>query len=399
MSTARPSSYLFTAIKPDGGRAFGLRRASTQRALYDQLRRERLVPLRTWTMPSWVATENRLSLKDQAELNTSLHQLLSRGVPLVEALDVCASAVQPKTRPVVEQIRESVASGVSFSDACTNTGTFDVVTVAVYRASERTGDLAGAAKQLATNARRQLAVAGKAATLMIYPAIVLTISMIVSLALLTIIVPKVGHALKSANVDLPAITSFLVFAGDFIRENILYLALAVTVALFLIVAARKQVKVIGARAMRSLPLIRDVVIAQESTRFFTVMAAMSKSGVPLADALGVAVQAIGHPTLRKQLETLRLRLIEGGVLRNLIDTVSALPFATRRLLIAAERSGDLQTAFDGLAQDMADEVDKKSSRLLAALEPALIVLMFLMVGSLMLAIMIPMMQAAGNVRA
>jgi len=121
-----------------------------------------------------------------------------------------------------------------------------------------------------------------------------------------------------------------------------------------------------------------------------VMAAMTRSGVPLADALGVANDTVGLPALKAQLMTLRQKLIEGGVLRMLIENVSALPLATRRLLIAAERAGDLETAFDGLASDMADEVDRKATRLLAALEPLLIVCMFLMIASILLSIMVPL---------
>jgi type II secretory pathway component PulF len=93
------------------------------------------------------------------------------------------------------------------------------------------------------------------------------------------------------------------------------------------------------------------------------------------------------------LTTLRTKLIEGGLLRILIERVTSLPLATRRLLIAAERSGDLEQAFDGLAADLADEVDKQSSRFLAMLEPILIVLMFGVIGTLLLSIMIPLMKA------
>jgi type II secretory pathway component PulF len=144
------------------------------------------------------------------------------------------------------------------------------------------------------------------------------------------------------------------------------------------------------RLARRMPLFRDLILASESARFFSVMAAMTRSGIPLADALGVANDAVGHPVLRRQLGTLRTRLIEGGVLRHLIETVDALPLATRRLMLAAERAGDLETAFDSLASDMAAEVDKRSSRLLAALEPALIVLMFGLIGSMLVAIMVPL---------
>jgi type IV pilus assembly protein PilC len=319
------------------------------------------------------------------------------GVPLVEALEVTSSSVSPTVRPRVDRMRELVASGASFSDACQAMESFDPVTIAVYRAAERTGDLAGAAKQLSITVRRQLAITGKAVTLLIYPAIVLSISLAVSLLMISVIVPKIASALASnPNAELPAITVFLWKTGDFIRENVLVLflgALATAVGAFLI-----RTTLIGLLlgVLRRMPLVKGLVLAQETTRFFTVMAAMSRSGVTLADALGVAVGAVNHPELRGQLVRLRTRLVEGGILKNLIQDVEAFPITTRRLMIAAERSGDLQSAFDTLAQDMVEEVDRRSSRLLAALEPILILIMFLMIGSLLLSVMIPLMKIASS---
>ena len=83
-------------------------------------------------------------------------------------------------------------------------------------------------------------------------------------------------------------------------------------------------------------------------------------------------------------------------MRQLIDTVTALPLPTRRLLIAAERSGDLESAFELLATDMAEEVERRSARLLAAMEPTMLVVMFFMIGSMVLSIMIPMIQSTAN---
>lgn len=394
---SNPLPFLFLAAKSSGGRSVGIRRAMNRRQLADQLRRERMVPLRTWQLPAWVGEGGKVSLKDQAELNFQLSQLLTRGVPLVEALDVTASAVAPSTKPLVFRMKEMVASGSSFADAALQTGTFDRVTVAVYRAAERTGDLGGAAKQLAYTARRQLAIGNKALTLMLYPAIVLTISIAVSLLVLTVIVPKIGDALESANVKLPAFTALVVGAGNLLRENILVVGLVIMAIITGIIFARKPIGVLIGRLSRSTPLLKDVVLAQESSRFFTVMAAMTRSGVTLGDALGVAVGVLGHPQLRKQLTNVQLRLIEGGSLRQLIDTVDALPLTTRRLMIAAERSGDLQTAFETLASDTAEEVDRRSQRLLAALEPLLIVFMFLVIGSLLLSIMIPLLKLSSQV--
>jgi len=392
-----PSKFLFLAAKANGGRTMGLRRARDVRHLSDQLRRERLVALRTWTLPSWAGDESKVGLKDQSELHLQLAQLLTRGVPLVEALEVTAAAVAPRTRPRVERMRELVAAGSSFSDAAQSVEIFDRVTIAVYKAAERTGDLGGAAKQLSSTTRRQLAIAGKVGTLMIYPAIVLTISFIVSIFMLTFIVPKIGKALESGTNKLPWFTKQLMVFGEFLRDNAMWCVLGVLVVLAAAVFSRAQIGRVIARASRVTPFLKEVVLTQESARFFTVMAAMTHSGIPLADALGVAAGVISHPRLKQQLTSLRTRLIEGGVLRSLIDSVDALPLTTRRLLIAAERSGDLEQAFETLAGDQAEELERRSTRLLSALEPLLIVIMFLMIGSLLLSIMIPLMKSTSQV--
>jgi type II secretory pathway component PulF len=396
MSTVqrRSSSFVFLAAKSAGGRSFGVRQARDRRQLNDQLRRERLVPLRVMELPEWAAVSagSRLKLKDQAELNTQLAQLLSRGVPLVEALDVVASAVGSAHRPIILRMREMVSGGSSFADACASLGAFDKVTIAVYRAAERTGDLAGAAKQLAMTMRRQLAISGKAVTLMIYPAIVLSISILMASLMITFIVPKIGTALKASGKPLPMITQLMVDLGLWAQDNWMFVLLGLLVVVTLAVLARDVLGRFLARLSRSTPIVKDLVLAQESTRFFTVMAAMTRCGIPLSDALGTATGSLSHPELRRQLQGLQARLIEGGVLRTLIDGVTMLPVPTRRLLIAAERAGDLVPALDTLAGDMADEVERRSSRLLAALEPMLIVFMFLIIGGILLTIMLPLIK-------
>ena len=115
VSRSSAGQYLVLAAKPNGGRTIGLRRAQSYKALSDQLRRDRLVALKTWTLPQWAGREDKVSLKDQSELHLQLSQLLVRGVPLVEALEVTASAVAPKTKPRVERMKEMVSSGSSFS--------------------------------------------------------------------------------------------------------------------------------------------------------------------------------------------------------------------------------------------------------------------------------------------
>lgn len=398
-SNRSQSAYLYVAAGVTGSRKLGFRRAASPRHLAEQLRRERMVPLKNWSVPGMGGDgpARKLKLNDQAELNFQLSQLLSRGVPLVEALEVAASAVSPAVRPIVERLRESVAAGTSFADACRATNVFDPVTIGIYRASERTGDLAGAAAQLAATFKRQLAISGKAITLLIYPVLVLSISIIVSVLMLTLVVPSIGNSIRSAGVEVPGYSAAVFATGEFLRDNFLWCALAVLVVLTVAVFFRSFLLAAFNRGVRKLPFINSVLLAQESARFFTVMSAMTHSGVPLSDGLVMATQAVSDPTLNRELVRLRTRLVEGGVLRQLIEDVHTLPLATRRLMIAGERSGDLQTVFENLAADHADEVDRRSTRLLSAMEPVLIVLMFLMIGSLLLSVMIPLMSLASQV--
>ncbi len=389
-------AYLFVAAKPDGGRSMGLRQARSERALAAALKKDRMVLLRTWVLPAWLTPEPKFTLKDQMQLNEQLAGLLSRGVPLVEALEVCASVVSPPNRPRIERMRELVQSGSSFAEACRQQGVFDRVTIAVYQASERTGDLAGAAAQLAATARRQLEIAGKIQTALIYPCVVLFIAFAAGTLMLTVVVPMIGQSLRQAQMQLPWYTDLLVDTGLFIRSALPVLALCLALLAALVFVARTNIARFFAKVSRGLPVIRGVALTSESARFFSVMAAMTRAGVPLADALGTGVEAIGHPVLREELRTLRTRLVEGGVFRNLIEKVEAFPLAVRRLLIAADRAGDLETAFSGLADDQAKELGKRTDRLLALLEPLLIVFVFLIIGTLVLSLMIPMLTLSSQ---
>lgn len=382
--------FVFTAKTPTGGRSVGFRDAKSKSALAEQLRKEKMTLGTAYGLPRAFARSGKIKPSDNLVLNEQLAQLLSRGVPLVEALEVVAETVTPAARATVVKMREMVAAGSSFSDCCRDLGVFDTVTVAVYKAAERSGDLAGAARQIAITTRRTLTVAGRAVTLMVYPIIVMTISVFVAFGMLTLVVPKLGPALKEMNADLPWFSKAIIGLGTAMSENLLIIGVLLVAAVTALVYFRKQIARGVVVTARKTPLLRDVLTTQEAVRFFSVMAAMSRSGVPLADAMGTANQTITHPAMRKQMERLRTRLIEGGQWRTLVEEVSSLPVATRKLLIAAERSGDLEAAFNSLAMDMTEELDRRSSRFLAVLQPLMVVVMFGLIGSLLMSLLVPL---------
>lgn len=388
--------FLFRAMAPTGAKKLGMRAALDESGLSDALKREQLLLLRAWRLPMGAGASKGVPLKDEAAINEQLQTLLSRGVPLVEALEVAATVVSPATRPRLERMRELVASGASFAGACHQVGGLDDVTVSVYRSAERTGDLAGAAARLAKAARRRLAIASKALTVMIYPSVVLCIAAGLFTALLVLVVPMLAGQIRQINPNLNWFSSAVFAVGEWLQANILLALLGVVLLGVVAYAARAQIIGVLSAIGRRIPGVGRLMLAFELTRFFSVMASMTKSGVPLADALGTGVGVLSNKDLRQQLGQLRQSLIDGGVLRTLIERVDALPLATRRLLIAAERGGDLDSAFDALAADAADEVDTRAARLLALLEPLIIAGMFLLLAPLIIAVAVPMLTVNPN---
>lgn len=384
-------------MNPTGGRMVGFRAAADVAALQEELRREQLLLLKAWKLPLGAAGTTMLPLKDDALLNEQLNILLSRGVPLVEALEVASSVVSPASKARIERLRENVAAGASFSDACMKTGGFDIVTSAVYRSAERTGDLAGAAQRLAQAARRRLAIRGKALTVLIYPAAVMLIAAGVFFVLLVWLVPMMAGQMRQMRVTLNPFSRIVFATGEWMSSHLPLSLALIGAVVFGAIIFRMAIWGVIQRVLAKIPAAARLMITSEMARFFSVMAAMTRSGVPLADALSTSVAVISDDKLRKQLQQLQKGLVDGGVWRYLIEKVDALPLATRRLLVAAERAGDLDSAFDTLASDMAMEVDQRASRLLAMLEPAVIVLMFALIGPLILAIAIPMLTFRSQV--
>lgn len=398
-ATAKSSTqFFFVAVNAAGAKKMGLRAAPSEADLLNDLSNDRLLLLNAWPMPSWVGARTTIPIKDQLALNEQLESLLNRGVPLTDALDVAASLVSTATKQRIEKMRSAVASGASFADACAQTGGFDDVTVTVYRAAEKSGDLAIAAGGLAQSARRRLAIAGKVGTLLIYPIMVLSIGVIVGVIMLVFVIPQIGAAIKSFGSELPWYTITVLWVGDFLRAQWLPIISVIVLITILGIVGRKQLAGAISAVVRKLPLFGPLVLAGESARFFSVMAAMTRSGVTIADALAIASNVVAHPKLNEQLRTLQTQLVEGGVFTTIIERVDAFPLATRRLLIAADKAGDLESAFGGLSEDLSNEVNKQSDRLLAILEPVLIVLIFVLVGGLISSIMIPLLTSAGDIQ-
>lgn len=388
------STFYYTAMKASGSKAFGIKTVDSREALADLLKADGMLLLSASKLPFTLgsatsasqASTKRIPLKDEFALNEQLSVLLERGVPLIESLDVARGVVSKKTSPLIEQLREKVVAGTSFADACDRSRRFDNVAVGVYRAAERSGDLAGAADKLAIAAKRRLAIRNKALTVTIYPSFILSIAALVLGGVLILLVPSLAEQFSQTTADLPWLSRAVFDGSLFLRDNLPAIFLVVLALIIVAATSRSALSSTALAVAMKLKPTRDLFRAAELSRFFAILAAMTRTGVPLADALSSANAALAEPKLRKQMDTLRDQLVQGSAFARIVDDVDLLPIETRKLLIAAERSGDLDTAFDALAERLADNVDTASARLLALLEPAIFLLIFVVLAPIILGI-------------
>ncbi len=399
MSQAPSNTFWYAAVSTGGKKSFGMLSAADHAALADSLRKRDLVLLRAWRLPLHLGdvgaadAKGAVPLKDEAALNEQLEILLERGVTLVESLEVAEEVVSKKTAPRIARMRQLVSGGASFAQACRQAGGFDGVAIGVYQAAERTGDLGPAAGRIAVAARRRMEIRGKAITVSVYPVIVAVVSFSILFGVLAFIVPGLAESVADMSAgELPFFSALVFATGTWIRGNILAVLIFLAALLVGAVAFRKLIAAALLAAGRKIGPVASLLRSVELARFFGVLAAMTRSGVPLAEALGSATSTIGEPRLRAQLDKLRQSLIEGGLLRSLIEAVDELPHSTRRLLVAAERSGDLDQAFDSLAARCAEDVQRKSERLMAFMEPAILIVIFALIAPLIIAIALPMMN-------
>ncbi len=395
MATAT-RTFCFSAVTLAGKRTLGFRAAVDRGQLAEFLQRDGLVLTNAWPVPLAAGLagdeSSRIPLKDEAVLNRQLELLLERGVPLVEALEVAADVVTKKSAGRIVRLREQVSAGAAFAEACRKVGGFDDVAIGVYRAAERSGDLGPAAGRLAETAERRLRMRGKLITTAIYPITVAVISITLLFGMLVFIVPQLAESVREVGdqTSIPAFSEFVFSVGEFLNARLPAVLMFIIAIIAAAVLFRRSIAAGLGVVGRRIGPVRDLLRVTDLARFFSVLAAMSSSGVPLADALGSASATISDPKLRTQLDELRKNLMEGGLLRVLIDRVSELPAATRKLLVAAERSGDLDQAFESLAQRTSEDVQTRSDRLSALMEPAIILVMFVVLAPLIVSIALPM---------
>lgn len=341
-------------------------------------------------------TRNHLSLARRSLLTRQLATLLHAGVPLTEALQaVAAQTTQRQVRQVLRGVAERVAEGHALAQAL---GAYPQAFPMVYRATvaaaERSGHLAGVLDRLAEHGENQQALRQKVQLAMVYPVILLVVSLLVVGFLLGYVVPDVVQAFSRDQAQLPMATQVLIALSDATHRygvvGVAALAAAAAAVYWGLRHPARRRKWHGV-SLR-LPAYGEFVRASEAARFISTLAILGRSGVALVEAMHIGAGVIGNLILRERLLEAARELGEGATLANCLARSETLPPLMLHMIASGERAGELDTMLERAADLQGKQLAGRISLLVSLCEPLMLLVMGGIVLFIVLAILLPILN-------
>ena len=328
-----------------------------------------------------------------------LATLLGVGVPLVEALATLQSQTKGRAEQVILQLKDAVTSGQPLATAMKTQGAvFDALSVKMVEVGENTGKLDEVLRQVADFKQRSLKFKDRVLSAMLYPLIVLSVSIGVSIFLMTAVVPMLLENLEDSGEDLPWPTLVLKAVSEFLTQyGIGILGLGVVAAVAVVFSLRRhQGRRIRDIVLLKIPLIGRMSQQQEISRVALVVATLLNSGIKFVQAIEIAIGTSKNELLKEAL-TECARLVESGAdIGFALKQSSYFPPLVTQVFTVGQESGRLEEMLFRLSEDYDQQVESLSGRLSTVIEPVLILILSFFIGFIMFATLMPILEA-GNV--
>ncbi|MHC4953745.1 MAG: type II secretion system F family protein [Planctomycetota bacterium] len=331
-----------------------------------------------------------------------LATLIRSGIPLAQSLGALIEQVEQKDiEAILRDVREQVMRGTNFADALSNhPGLFDTLFVNMVRAGEASGHLDAVLVRLADYRTRQAQIAGKVKTALIYPAVMLFIGAGVVIFLVNVVVPRLVGIAKARGQTLPWMTRLLDWLSVFLQNNLLWLTIAAFIAWIVwryILLAQTEVRMWWDGAKLRIPVLGTVLKKQIVSRFATTMSTLLRSGVTVLESLEIVATIMHNKVMEATLEEVRSRILEGADIATPLKKSGVFPPVVGYMVAVGEQTGQLDEMLERIAEVYEEEIETTTTRALAVLEPMMIVAMAFVVGFIVIAVMLPILQSSSSI--
>lgn len=338
----------------------------------------------------------KISAREFLEFNQELATLLKAGMPLVQSLDLLRGGLaDPLFRSVLDAVYERVKAGAALSDAFEEHGAlFPRVYTASLMAGERSGSLEVVLRRYVAYTKLAGAVRRKTISALIYPAVLVTLAIVVVSVIVLKLVPAFSEFYASFNAELPLITRIIVRGSTVLSQNILFVAGGIGLAVAAVVYWVRQpgVRLRLDHALLGLPWAGDVARKFSTAQLARTLATLLGGGIPLVNALEVAGRSIGNRYMAHELEKVAQAVREGQGLAATMRTTGLFPDVAVKMTEVGEATGALQEMLNSLSEFYDEEIETNMDRFVTLVEPVLLITMGLVIAALLLALYMPLFQ-------
>ena len=350
-----------------------------------------------------LSLEKAPGVKEKAVFASQMAALVSAGVPIVRSLEILAEQQKlPMFKRALQRLSLDVNQGSSLGSALRRwPQVFDALSVAMVEAGEAGGVLEEVLKRLAKlledNAKLQNQIRGALG----YPVTVLVIAIGVFLGMTIFLIPTFAGIFEDLGAELPAFTQLMVNLSALLRSSFsLYLAGGLLLLVF--VLKRAYATKLGRRRMDGLmlrlPLFGDLIRKTATAQFCRTFSSLTRAGVPILMALDIVRDTVGNRVLAEAIESAKVEVQEGGTLSLALARRKVFPAMAMSMLLIGEESGEVDAMLSKVADFYEDEIAATVKAMTAMLEPAMIVVVGGIVGSILLAMYLPMFSVFENIK-
>ncbi|MDX1303867.1 type II secretion system F family protein [Photobacterium sp.] len=388
--------YHWRGINPAGRKVSGVIIGFQEQEIRSKLTEQRIQikKIKRRKPSTFSKLRNQMSSGDITETTRQLATMIESGVPVVQSFKLISqSHHKSEVRAVLSQVTTQVEAGSSLAKALkTSSPLFDTFFCDLVETGEQTGHLGEVFSRIATYREKSESTRKKVIKAMIYPAMVTFTAVLVTIMMLVFVIPQFASIFSSFGAELPWFTRQVIKASDFLTNDGGYLAIALTALLLLYRSCYKKfyrLRLASNRLTLKLPILGKVLLKATIARFARTLATTFSAGIPLLTGLQSAGKTTGNLHIQQAIHEAYTSTAAGMPLYLSLRQCNVFPELMLQMTMIGEESGALDDMLNKMALLYEDDVDNTVDNLGKILEPLIILILGGLIGSLLVAMYMP----------
>jgi len=342
-------------------------------------------------------------VEDKVFLTKYLALMLKVGTDLFKAIDILiVDFDKPAIKSILIEVRDSLTRGQPFYSTFTKYPKyFSPVFVNLIKAGETSGNLEKVFDDLSRSLEKDQAIRGKIRSALIYPAVLVVLSMLILFGLVTFALPKIANIFMSGGIKPPTFSRIVFGVGLFISAwsyIIFPIILIGSIGSWYFFQKTVAGNAIMGRFLAKAPIVGDILYRIAIQRFAATFSSLLKSGMPILNALEITADSVGHAEIKAALLRISRDAVPKGLtIGEAFRREQIFPRVVVNLIAISEKSGHIESILDTLAEFYEAEIDVSTKTLISFLEPALLLVIGFVVAIIALSIIVPVYQLVGKI--